>query len=241
MISAMESKKIAEALTTFAQNHPDRVRVRFSNGGDEPFAANSEAVDADCFICPQQTGKVKNCGDCGLCWTTSKPVKFLGHSRPMKDDHHSVVNGNTVFLKTIKTVDEVKTVLKTSTNAKLGKKITRGIWKDHTFLTLTLEERKTCPRSCAHWSDCYGNGMRFAQRIETDGLMDAIERDIQNLNPNKNYAIRLHVLGDFYSVEYVEFWNRMVETYSNIKVFGYTAHAIDNGHLARNANIRKVA
>jgi hypothetical protein len=241
MINAAESKSIAKALTEFAKNHPDRVRIRYSNGGDVPFAANAEHVDCNSFVCPQQTGKVKNCGDCGLCWTTPKPVTFLGHARAMKDDHNSIVNATTVFQKTIKGIDEVKSVLKLSANEKLGKKVTRGIWKDHIFLTLTLTERETCPMTCVHWKDCYGNGMRFAQRIKTDGLMEQIDKELSELNPSKNYLIRLHVLGDFYSVEYVEFWNRMMDKYSNIKIFGYTAHAIDNSHLDKKANLRKVA
>ena len=233
MINQTESIQIGNSLTEFSKNFPDRVRIRLSNGGDVPFSANSEHVDADCFICPQQTGKVETCGNCGLCWTTKKPVKFLGHGRAMKDSHHSVVNGTTVFQKAIKTVDETNRCLKFSTNKKLGKVVTKGIWKDHIFLTLTLTERKTCPMSCVHWKDCYGNGMMFAQRIETDGLMEKIEKELSELDSSKNYLIRLHILGDFYSVEYVEFWNRMMETYSNIKIYGYTAHPIDNSHLVK--------
>ena len=70
--------------------------------------------------------------------------------------------------------------------------------------------------------------MHLAKRISTAGLMEKIESDLEALNPKKDYAIRLHVLGDFYSVEYVEFWNQMLDRFSNIKIFGYTAHAIDN-------------
>lgn len=37
--------------------------------------------------------------------------------------------------------------------------------------------------------------------------------------------IRLHALGDFFSVEYAGFWQRMLTTYPNLAIYGYTAHA----------------
>jgi hypothetical protein len=234
MIQERDSKLIGEALTKFVQKWPTRVRIRYSNGGDDHFmTANTEGMKASGIVCPQQTGKTKNCGTCCLCWTITKNITFINHSRPMKKDHHSLVNGTTVFLKTLRSVEEVKTVLKFSSNDKLGKKVVKGVWKDHKFLTLTLEERATCPPSCKHWDDCYGNGMRFADRIKIEGLMEAIERDLAALPKNKMFVIRLHVLGDFFSTEYVEFWDRMVEKFDNIKIFGYTAHPVNNDHLRK--------
>jgi hypothetical protein len=37
--------------------------------------------------------------------------------------------------------------------------------------------------------------------------------------------IRLHVLGDFYSVGYVDLWGRMLARHAGLYVFGFTAHA----------------
>ena len=37
------------------------------------------------------------------------------------------------------------------------------------------------------------------------------------------FAVRLHNLGDFYSVEYVELWRRLLERHSALHVWGYTA------------------
>ncbi len=54
--------------------------------------------------------------------------------------------------------DKTENLIKKSTNVKLGKKVTKGIYKGYPIFTLTLEERKTCPRSCKHWNNCYGDG-----------------------------------------------------------------------------------
>lgn len=246
MINAETSTKIAAALTRFAQNHPERVRIRHSGGGDDsPFSANPETMGCSGFVCPAQTGKASNCGTCGLaCATVKRNVTFIGHARSLKADHPALVNGTTVFANSkLTNLDPAgeKSVLKPSSNAKLGKKVTKGPWKGHEFLTLTLTERETCPQSCPHWSDCYGNNMHLAKRISTDGLMAKIESDLEALNPKKSYVVRLHVLGDFYSVEYVEFWNRMLEKFSNVRVYGYTAHAIDNSHMFPMAQVAEVA
>ena len=246
MISKTESHEIASALTRFAVNHPERVRIRFSGGGDSaPFTANPEDMNATGFVCPAQTGKTENCGSCGLlCATAKKNVTFLGHARSLKADHPAIVNGTTVFMNSkLTNLDPAgeKSVLKPSTNAKLGRKVEKGAWKGARFLTLTLTERETCPRSCPHWNDCYGNNMHLAKRISTDGLMEKIESDLEALNPKNEYVVRLHVLGDFYSVEYVEFWNRMLEKFENVRVYGYTAHAIDNSHLVPAFQMAEVA
>ena len=37
-------------------------------------------------------------------------------------------------------------------------------------------------------------------------------------------VVRLHVLGDFWSVEYVQFWDAMLRALPMLAVFGFTAH-----------------
>ena len=37
------------------------------------------------------------------------------------------------------------------------------------------------------------------------------------------FVVRLHVLGDFYSVEYVELWAKLIDRYPSLHVWGYTA------------------
>ena len=117
-------------------------------------------------------------------------------------------------------------VLKKSTNQKLGKKVTKGIFDNHYIFTLTLTERETCPKDCFHWETCYGNNMWRAHRISHKNqnlLQKRIQDDIIALN-GKKALIRLHVLGDFFNVDYVKFWKFMLLMFPNIAIFGYTAN-----------------
>ena len=121
-------------------------------------------------------------------------------------------------------------VLKKSTNQKLGKKVSKGIFSDYHIFTLTLTERETCPSDCFHWNDCYGNNMWRAHRIshkDQNLLQKYIVRDLTNLK-GKKVLIRLHVLGDFFNVNYVKFWKFMLLLFPNIAVYGYTATNINS-------------
>lgn len=110
-------------------------------------------------------------------------------------------------------------------NRKIGAVILKGKWRGYPIYTLTLEERATCPRSCAHWLDCYGNKMNWPVRWMADGdLVGAIERDLCDLSKaHRNFAIRLHVLGDFFSVDYVQQWSAWLDRFKGLHVYGYTA------------------
>ncbi len=146
--------------------------------------------------------------------------------------------GRTLFPKSRKGSDYTSRVLKPSTNIKLGK-VMRKIWPDAKILTLTLEERKTCPSDCAMWTKCYGDNMPFAHRMSMgDGeLRDRIEKELRE---HKGIvAVRLHVLGDFYSTGYVKFWADMMLRYPNLRVWGYTAHQpnSDIGRMIRDCNL----
>jgi hypothetical protein len=62
--------------------------------------------------------------------------------------------------------DEVKRVLKDGHQSrKIGKTAMKGPRRGWPIFTLTLEERATCPRTCAAWAFCYGNAMQAAERI----------------------------------------------------------------------------
>jgi hypothetical protein len=37
------------------------------------------------------------------------------------------------------------------------------------------------------------------------------------------FLVRLHVLGDFYSVDYAQLWHEALEAYPALHIFGYTA------------------
>jgi hypothetical protein len=146
--------------------------------------------------------------------------------------------GRTLFPKSRKGSDYTSRVLKPSTNIKLGK-VMRKIWPDAKILTLTLEERKTCPSDCAMWTKCYGDNMPFAHRMSM-GDCDLRDRIEKELREHKGIvAVRLHVLGDFYSTGYVKFWADMMLRYPNLRVWGYTAHQpnSDIGRMIRDCNL----
>jgi hypothetical protein len=93
-------------------------------------------------------------------------------------------------------------------------------------LTLTLEERATCPRTCHHWLSCYGNAMPMPRRhAHGDALIERLDEELRYYAAQDadGFAVRLHVLGDFYSVEYVHAWIRWMQQIPQLHVWGYTA------------------
>ena len=137
------------------------------------------------------------------------------------------VKTTTIYPKSIKTPisHKFKLLKPGSNNKKLGNIVTAKKWTGKRMFSLTLVERVTCPESCHHWDDCYGNNMPFAHRFNTIGLLHALEDEVAALSKKypEGIVIRLHVLGDFYSVSYVAFWERILELYPNVCIFGYTA------------------
>ena len=136
----------------------------------------------------------------------------------------------TKFRKSIKSPATANVLKSGDNNAKLGFRIESKKWNGKRLYSLTLTERDTCPRDCHHWDDCYGNNMPFAHRFSIEGLTDKLRIEIPALlNKHKaGIVIRLHVLGDFYSPEYVAFWDEMLATYPELCIFGYTARRVDS-------------
>ena len=127
--------------------------------------------------------------------------------------------------------DYSSNVLKLANNNKLADKgklpvVKKGKFAGYVIFTLTLEERATCPRDCFHWDDCYGNNMAFAHRIEHGPKLEKrIKQEIeQNCNTYKGVIVRLHILGDFYSVDYVELWQGLLAKHNNLAVWGFTGY-----------------
>ena len=139
----------------------------------------------------------------------------------------AIDNGRTIYTNNVFNNDTYKhNLLKLSSNKKLGKFIVKGRHINKPMYSLSLEERKTCPKSCFHWKTCYGNNMPFAHRFEgNDKLMLRLENEIKLLSKKhkEGILIRLHVVGAFFSVKYVRFWKRLLGIYTNISIFGYTA------------------
>lgn len=115
---------------------------------------------------------------------------------------------------------------------KIGRLVTKGAMKGFPIYTLTLEERATCPRDCSMWLNCYGNRMPWSLRWpagrQTEGRIEAELAALQSSHAD-GFLVRLHVLGDFYSTDYVGLWWRWLEMFPALHVYGYTARSGDIG------------
>jgi hypothetical protein len=148
-------------------------------------------------------------------------------SASLRGDHPAAVDGRTLFPTRVKEIAECDRVLINGrNNAKIGATIEKGPWAGMPVLTLTLEERATCPRTCHHWLSCYGNAMPMPRRHKHGPAL--VERLAQELGyyadqDRDGFAVRLHILGDFYSEEYVEAWANWMARFPMLHVWGYTA------------------
>lgn len=142
----------------------------------------------------------------------------------------AIKNKTTVFTnKVINAADYVGNVLKLAEhNAKLGNGksiIQKGKLKGAPLYYLTLEERATCPTDCMHYYDCYGNSAWMATRFKANSaLCTKIKQEVAILSGQyKKFLVRLHILGDFFSPQYVKLWSDLVEKHDELYIFGYTA------------------
>jgi hypothetical protein len=162
--------------------------------------------------------------------TAEKPRKHRRQPRlPGIGTAPYIDEGRTKFRKSVKPVERLSNLLVSGhSNVKIGRDVRKAKFRGYWIYTLSLEERKTCPPSCRHWQTCYGNNMPFAQRVDhTDPeFLPTLEKEIARLcaMPTRVGAlIRLHALGDFFSIEYVDFWMGMLRKHANLAIFGYTA------------------
>ena len=164
----------------------------------------------------------------------------------INNKHNAITNNTTVYRKNV--IRDVKapyknnsyypySMIKESTNIKLGKKVLKGLKKGYKVYTFALVERETCTNECEHYITCYGNNMPFGIRFDpyNKNFMPKLEQDIKEiaLKPSnkQGFLLRLHVLGDFYSVDYVLFWKRMLKLYPNLNIYGYTRNHNDSKYL----------
>jgi len=164
------------------------------------------------------------------------------HGMKLKPDHPALTEARTIHTKTRKLPFEGQVIKAVANNGKLGKGqsvITKGKWRGMPMYSITLEERATCPSTCMRWSECFGNGMGFAHRFQHGPDLEAkIKAEVAflaKIHP-QGFVIRLHVLGDFYSLDYVDMWFDLMYAHENLHVFGYTAHLAGRiaGALHRN-------
>jgi hypothetical protein len=156
------------------------------------------------------------------------PIPGEGKAVSLAATHPAYRSGRTMFPSRVFDPDEVGRVLKSAHNsAKIGKTVAKGRLRGAPIFTLTLEERATCPRSCQMWSGCYGNNMQAAERIVGGpALEDALTGEVAWLTDRHpdGFLVRLHVLGDFYSVDYVRLWADLLAAFAPLHIFGFTAH-----------------
>jgi hypothetical protein len=141
--------------------------------------------------------------------------------------HPAIVEGRTLFPSTVIDADKAPRVLVSGVNnAKIGRVIEKGPWAGFPIFTLTLEERATCPTTCQLWSECMGNAMHWSRRHRAGPpLIAALDNELRILAKAHpcGFAVRLHILGDFYSVEYAQAWSAWLRDLPALHVWGYTA------------------
>jgi hypothetical protein len=154
-------------------------------------------------------------------------IEPSGHSIVLPIFHQAVSGARSIFPSRVFGVDEVQRVLKSGHQGrKIGAFVSKGPRKGWPIFMLTLEERATCPRSCREFQSCYGNAMQAAERLEHgEHLLEALEAELEALQAAHpgGFLVRLHILGDFYSVGYVEFWSRMLAELPALHLWGFTA------------------
>ncbi len=128
-------------------------------------------------------------------------------------DHPAIIGARTMYPSTVVSIAETRfDVLKSGFNsAKIGKRIQKGRWKGFEVYTLTLEERATCPKA-----QRFEHGTPMESRLIYEVSM------LARAHPG-GFAIRLHVLGDFYSVRYVELWEMLLGQFPQLHAFGFSA------------------
>ena len=149
------------------------------------------------------------------------PVPFGNLSRLV-----SAETVGTMFPMRVMDVSNDEDVLKDgSSNAKIGGDVFKGALRGARIFTLTLEERATCPRSCALWRGCYGNSMQHSRRWRHGPELEArIRAEVAtNCRLFGRILVRLHVLGDFYSEAYLQMWADLLDMHPGLHIFGFTA------------------
>jgi hypothetical protein len=149
--------------------------------------------------------------------------------------HPAHRSGRTIFPSRVFDSDEVQRVLKDGhQQRKIGRTVQKGPRRGWPIFTLTLEERATCPRTCAAWAFCYGNGMQAAERLTAGPALEAalwLElAALQDQHPG-GFLVRLHILGDFYSLAYVRLWTAALNCFPALHVFGFTARCPETDEI----------
>lgn len=174
--------------------------------------------------------------------TAQHPPHADRRAAALRPDHAAMSENRTLFPSSVVAASDAPRLLVSGKNqAKIGGRIMKGPWAGLAVYCLTLEERATCPASCDLLDACYGNALPFARRHRDDGrmidLLDAEISTLLRLHPS-GIAVRLHILGDFYSAVYARAWLGWVRAHPQLHVFGFTAwqHGTEIGDIVLGAN-----
>lgn len=172
-------------------------------------------------------------------------VGFVPPGKDLMQIKEAMEQKCSAFQKQLRDPYWTKALKSVSGNRKMGggeSLITVGRWEGREMLQLSLEERATCPVSCPLNKDggCYGDRMHTAHRIDHRNpglLMSRIGMDLANAVVGGVPVVRLHVLGDFFSLQYAQFWHVEVKM-GRCSIFGFTAHAEKSliGNYLRDVN-----
>jgi hypothetical protein len=158
-------------------------------------------------------------------WENHAPA--LTSIKRLATEHPAVRNGRTLYPSRVFDPEKAPRIFISGFNSrKLGGVVQKGRWKGFPIYSLTLEERRTCPKSCSLLRECYGNSMQWSKRLRHGPKLEAmIASELAELSRRHpdGFVIRAHVLGDFPSVRYVKKWKRWLQTFPSLRVFGYTA------------------
>lgn len=161
---------------------------------------------------------------------------------PLSKEHGAIIASRTLFPSTVvDPADSPRLLVSGQNSRKIGDRVSKGPWKGFPVYTLTLEERASCPESCARWLDCYGNAMPRARRHRHGAaLEDRLRSEVAAMarEHSGGFVVRLHILGDFYSVGYVNLWLQLIAQHRSLHVYGYTAWSVDSVIGRAVANLR---
>jgi len=155
------------------------------------------------------------------------PFEDRGPSR-LADTHRAIRDRTTRYPGTIvEAADSPRLLVDGGQHRKLGRRVKHGPWQGCAIYALTLVERETCPSGCREWFSCYGNRMHLARRHRAGpDLEERLIEEVMMLGHRhpEGFAVRLHVLGDFYSEAYADLWGLLLEDVPQLHLFGFTAH-----------------
>lgn len=169
---------------------------------------------------------------------TDKPDLAPDEVRALDPAHAAMVGNRTLFPTTVVTVTESepdRLLVSGFNNRKIGKKVIKGRLAGAAIFMLSLEERATCSPQCEQRGFCYGNGMQLARRHrigDPEVFFERLEAELrEHIGKYGMILVRLHVLGDFPSAGYVEFWSEMLASYDGLNVYGYTQWRDGDGDI----------